>query len=199
MQLSSLPLILGALMLLSPVMGMQLRASDGRNSYTSDKPQAAGLDQVVGFLLSMIDAQVEAYNDEVDSWAKSEKDMENVIKKSKDAEAQQSASDQKANMKESHDKKLKSIASMIAGIDNALMTLRPVDWKKDHEKEGKDVEAIYEAFPELKPAAPSAASAALLMKKGQVSKQRALSDAMQVLEVAKLESKYLGIKLPANL
>merc|ERR1719487_2723385 len=118
----------------------------------------------------MIDSQVEAYNDEVDNWARQKKNMEKVIKKSMDAEAQQSASEQKANMKEAHDKKLHAIARTIAGVDSALMTLRPEkDWKEQHEKEAKDVEAIYEDYPELKPSSKSAAM--LATKSRRVSKE----------------------------
>jgi len=191
---------LGALILLqSPRGGLSLLQRSARYEPQSPSKQSAATDQVVGFLLSMIDAQVTAYNDAVDKWAKQKGDMEKVIQKSMDAEAKQAASEQKANMKEAHDKKLKSIAGMIAGIDSALLTLRPEkSWKKDHEKEAKDVEAIYEAFPELKPA-ESKDAALLSTKKAVVSKQRALSDAKEVLEMAKLESKYWGIKLPSGL
>merc|ERR1719487_2254344 len=112
----------------------------------------------------MIDSQVEAYNDEVDNWARQKKNMEKVIKKSMDAEAQQSASEQKANMKEAHDKKLHAIARTIAGVDSALMTLRPEkDWKE------QDVKAIYEDYPELKPSSKSAAM--LATKSRRVSKE----------------------------
>merc|ERR1719487_602029 len=151
----------------------------------------------------MIDTQVAEYNSEVDRWARQKESMAKVVEKALDAEAQRSASDQKANMKESHDKKLHAIAGVIAGIDSALMTLRPEkDWKLQHEKEAEDVEAIYADYPELKPSekASAAAAAALIAKKGKVlGKQQLLQDAMDVLEVAKLQSKYMGIKLPADI
>merc|ERR1719487_7809 len=150
----------------------------------------------------MIDTQVAEYNSEVDRWAREKASMSKVIEKALDAEAQRSASDQKANMKESHDKKLHAIAGVIAGIDSALMTLRPEkDWKLQHEKEAEDVEAIYSDYPELAPSpkASKAAAAALIAKKGKVlGKKQLLLDAMDILEVAKLQSKYMGIKLPAD-
>jgi len=166
-------------------------------------PQMASADRVVGSLKMMIDTQVAEYNSEVDRWAREKASMSKVIEKAMDNEAQRSASEMKANMKESHDKKLHAIAGMIAGIDSALMTLRPEkDWKLQHEKEAEDVEAIYADYPELKPSekVSAAAAAAFIATKGKVlGKQEAVKDAMDILEIVRLESKHLGILLPPGI
>merc|ERR1719327_1040552 len=114
--------------------------------------QAKASAQIVGVLKGIVDEYLAKFKKEKAEWKKKSEDMQKVIDSMEDAEGKESAVDEKLKMKESHEKKLQDFASFIASVDASLKAIAgegAPDWKDEFPDAKKEIEGIFEEFPDV--------------------------------------------------
>eukprot|EP00419_Tripos_fusus_P022372 CAMPEP_0172721166 /NCGR_PEP_ID=MMETSP1074-20121228/78469_1 /TAXON_ID=2916 /ORGANISM="Ceratium fusus, Strain PA161109" /LENGTH=184 /DNA_ID=CAMNT_0013546845 /DNA_START=129 /DNA_END=683 /DNA_ORIENTATION=- len=159
-------------------------------------------DQALGTLKGLFDGYISKYSEEQANWQEAKAEMDNLVNVTKDAQAKESAINEKFKMQDEHEGKLQSIAGFIRTLDSAIQAMHAAGdgktWLDKYPDTKKKVDEIYSAHPALLAQSSRLVAAGGKLAVGGMSGAAQTTWMSRLVQEARVYLNYLGGGLKAT-